>query len=124
MIELADIITPIPTTAPVQNGLTIGSGSAATTIYSPLRKEITDISSLTDLLLPALFGFAGIILFVMFVYAGYTFMLSEGKADKLGKAQDTFIYAILGFALLIFAFFLTRIVGYIFGLSGGGLFGN
>lgn len=120
---LAEAITLAQSLTPVQNGLTIGSGSGAMTIYSPLRKEITDISSLIDLLLPVLFGFGSIVVFVMFLYAGYTFMMSEGKADQLAKAQSTIIYSILGFALLVTAFFLTKVAGYIFGLTGGGLFG-
>lgn len=109
-------------TTPAGSSIRIGSGADAVDIYSPLRPEIKDISSLLDYGMPIMFAFASVILFVMFLYAGYTFMMSEGKADKISTAQNTFIYGIVGFALLFLAFFITRVAGYIFGLDAGGIF--
>ncbi len=109
-------------TATSGSSIRIGSGADAIDIYSPLRPEITNISTLLDFAMPITFALAGLVLFVMFVYAGYTFMMSEGKADKIATAQNTFIYGVVGIALLVLAFFITRVAGYIFGLSTGSIF--
>lgn len=91
------------------------------TVPSPLRSEITDLSSLIDIMITFLLPFALVILFLMFVYAGFTFMTAHGEQDKINKAKGVMISSITGVILLLVAFFLVRILATVFGLDGGGI---
>ena len=88
-------------------------------IESPLRSEITDVSSLVDIVISFLFPFAAVILFGILVMAGFTFITAAGEADKIGKAQKMIVSALVGFILLVISFLVVRIVATVFGLGGG-----
>jgi hypothetical protein len=88
-------------------------------LESPLRSEITDISSLISIVMTFLFPIAAVLLFCMVIYSGFVFMTSRGNSQAVSKAQGIIISAIIGFVLLVIAFFLVRLVAFIFGFSGG-----
>ena len=65
-------------------------------------------SGLTNMiisLIPILFRVAGVLAFVMIVYAGFQYATSGGDTSKQKDAQDRIINAIIGLVLL-FAFYL------------------
>ena len=108
--------------AEADNGSLIIKGNGTSgdiTIKSPLRSEITDISSLINVFMSFLFPLALIIIFLMFVYAGYLYLSSEGSPDKVKQAQGVITSSIVGFILLFVAFFVVRLVASFFGFQGG-----
>ena len=102
-------------------GVTIQTEEGNFTLESPLRSEITDISSIVNILISFLLPLALIILFLMFVYSGFTFITAKGASDKIEKAQKIMMSSLAGIILLVISFFLVRILAAIFGLDGGGI---
>ena len=81
-----------------------------------------DIDSFADIVnrvLPIIYGLAGLALFILIIYGGYTWLTSAGDPDKVRKGMDTLVNAVIGIVIVAFAWAVTRIV---FGLLGGSLF--
>ena len=55
-------------------------------------------------------GLLGVIFFVFMVYAGYTWMTAQGDEKKVEKARDTIKNSIIGLALVLAAYGITRLV--------------
>jgi|YNPBryBLVA2012_1023415.scaffolds.fasta_scaffold141908_1 hypothetical protein len=62
---------------------------------------------------------ASVILLLVFIWAGYDFMMSEGNPEKIKSAQAKITSGIIGLVLLITAFLIVRVVELIFGLRSG-----
>jgi heme/copper-type cytochrome/quinol oxidase subunit 2 len=103
----------------MSNLLAQSPSPAGIVFKSPLRSEITDISSLINILIKFLFPIASLMVFGMIVYAGFTFMNSKGNATEVGKAKDMILNSLIGLVLLVVAFFIVRIAALIFGFTGG-----
>jgi hypothetical protein len=50
----------------------------------------------------------------MLLYGAYMFLTSEGNTDKLKKAQNTLLYSILGLLLVVMAYVITKVIGFLF----------
>ena len=77
-------------------------------------KDVASIASLTSLFKNAVTGitaFAGVVLFVVIVMAGFTFLFSGGDAKQLEKAKNTFTYAILGLIVIVCAYLILQLIG-------------
>lgn len=91
-------------------------------IHKAYAAKITppsNVNSIADILnevLPIVYGVAGIALFVYLLYAGFTWLLSSGDPEKLRKAQDTILNAVIGLGIVVLAYFGTRVVGGILGM--------
>ena len=53
---------------------------------------------------------AGIIAVVMLIFGGIRFMVSRGDKDKVQKAKNTVIYAIIGLVLIIFSYAIVNFI--------------
>ena len=53
---------------------------------------------------------AGIIAVVMLIFGGIRFMVSRGDKDKVQKAKNTVIYAIIGLVLVIFSYAIVNFI--------------
>lgn len=62
------------------------------------------ISSLISVFL----GMVGAIALLVFVYAGVVYMTAGGADDRVTHAKDTMKYALIGLALITFAYALTN----------------
>ncbi|MEI6532356.1 MAG: hypothetical protein WCO06_00805 [Candidatus Roizmanbacteria bacterium] len=80
----------------------------------PFTKKMGTIADLTNLLVPIAVTGAGIVLFIMFIYAGFMYMSSEGNAEKLKKAQSLLMMSLIGFALVIGSFIIIQLLKLIF----------
>lgn len=49
-------------------------------------------------------GFVGTLAFLMFVWAGFSYMTSRGQADKLKKAKTIMVYALIGIVIILLAY--------------------
>ena len=68
-------------------------------------KAPSGLANMIVSLIPILFRIAGVLAFVMIVYAGFQYATSGGDTSKQKDAQDRIINAIIGLVLL-FAFYL------------------
>ena len=74
------------------------------------------IADLVNRILPIVYSVVGIALFGLFIYGGVTWLMSAGDPDKVRKAQDVMLNAVIGVAIVIFAYLMTKIVGGILGM--------
>jgi len=82
----------------------------------PAVNPIAKFSSITifvNLIIPIMMIGGGLITLVMLLLGAYTYLTSEGNAEKVKKAQSILMYAILGLFLIVASFILTKIIGYV-----------
>jgi len=79
------------------------------------------IAAIVNILLPDLLIGAGIIFFVMIVYAGYQVMASSGKEENLQKAQKLFTASIIGLIIVIGSFLAIKLLAHLFGINSSQL---
>jgi hypothetical protein len=84
-----------------------------------LRSDITSLGDLINIGVAFLFPLAGVILFLIVIWGGFDFLFSQGDPDKISGARMKIFSGIIGFALLVIALLLVRILMYIFGLNAG-----
>ncbi|OGK14772.1 hypothetical protein A3H80_05200 [Candidatus Roizmanbacteria bacterium RIFCSPLOWO2_02_FULL_37_19] len=92
---------------------------SGTPIQGPLPDNISTISDVIGIILSFLYPLAGILLFFMLVWGGYSFLMSGGQPEKIKSARGKMSTALIGFFLLIFSFLIVRFISSIFGLGGG-----
>ena len=101
----------------ITGGRSSGSGSQPgdpVTIKNPLDKDgggQVQPDELYARLISGLLAFVGVASLIAFVYAGFIFLTSAGSAEKVKKAKDTMVYAVIGilvsmasYAILSFIF--------------------
>jgi TRAP-type C4-dicarboxylate transport system permease small subunit len=93
-------------------------------VKGPLRPELAQagLGGIISLLLSFLYAIAAVILFFIFVWGGYDILTSQGNEEKLSSGSQKISSGVIGFILLVLAFFLTRIVAYVFGLDTSFIF--
>ena len=80
--------------------------------------EFTDLFTGNNGLINIMLFGGGALLLVYLLLGGLQLMLSGGDPKKVSSAQQTITNALLGIAIVIFAFFIVRAFGVIFGLQG------
>lgn len=61
---------------------------------------------------------AGMVLFIMFVVSGFTFLFSGGDPKKLEQARGTLTNAIVGLVVIVAAYLLLRLIAVFTGVGG------
>lgn len=83
----------------------------------PLRGPLVGINTLGDLvtkIVNFLIPLAGIILFLVFIWGGYSYMTSRGDPEKIKSARAKLTTGVIGFILLIVSYLIVRIISDIF----------
>lgn len=87
----------------------------AATITPP--GQVGSIAEIVNRVMPIIYGLVGVGLFGLFVYGGYLWLTSTGEPEKIKKATDTMVNAVVGTAIIVFAYLAVRIVGGVLGFS-------
>lgn len=87
-----------------------------TTIQGPVGWA-TDIGTIVSRAVPYIFAFAGFGLLLMLLAAGFDYLTSAGDEKKLETAKQRLTNALVGFLIILTAFWLVQIAAKIFGLS-------
>ncbi|KKS96233.1 MAG: hypothetical protein UV71_C0001G0107 [Microgenomates group bacterium GW2011_GWC1_43_13] len=87
------------------------------------NKIPADIAGLIGNALPYVFGAAGIALLVYLVMGGLQMMTSRGDPKAMQSAQAKITNALIGFVVIIFAYFIVQLFGQVFGIENT-LFGQ
>jgi len=74
--------------------------------------KFTNIASFLNIFIPLTMVGAALIFLVMALFGGFTWLTSGGSQENLAKAQKTFINAIIGLVIVVFAFVFTKVLGY------------
>lgn len=88
-------------------------------ISGPLDSSLNTVGDVVNRIMQFLIPLAAIILLFVLIWGGYDYMMSQGNPEKLKSAQAKIFTGIIGFILLILAFFIVRVIESIFGISAG-----
>lgn len=85
--------------------------------YFPPAKNFGSIGKIVSLILPTLLIGAGVIFFVMIVFAGFGYIQNSGNPEALKKTQDLLKYALIGFFIVLLAYFVVKLLTEIFNIQ-------
>lgn len=107
LVEIAygQATTPIAPATPPTNAFSNFN------VQSPLKSTITDVPSLILAILNLLITISIPIIVIAIVYAGFTYVTSQGNPEKIKTATRMLTYAIIGAVLIIGALVITQIIG-------------
>jgi large-conductance mechanosensitive channel len=88
------------------------------------NKIPADIGGIIGNALPYIFGAAGIALLIYLVLGGLQMMTSRGDPKAMQGAQGKITNALIGFVIIIIAFFIVQLLGQLFGLQSNPIFSN
>lgn len=79
--------------------------------------KIANISTLLNLILPLLTMGAALIFLAMCIYAGFIIITNGNNKEKIGEAQKTFGFAMIGLLVVVISFIVVKLVGFILGVT-------
>lgn len=94
-----------------------GGQSITGNLAIPGTSGTPTIGSIISAALPFVIGFAGLGLLVMLILGGFTLLTSAGDAKKLEQGKQQLTFGIVGFLIVVAAYFLVQMVGIMFGLT-------
>jgi uncharacterized BrkB/YihY/UPF0761 family membrane protein len=56
-------------------------------------------------------SFIGIIFMLLMIYGGFTWMVARGNEQEVGKAKEIITGAVIGLAIVMLAYAITRFIG-------------
>jgi len=80
-------------------------------VFQPAK--FANIGTIINVILPLLTLGAALIFLVMALLGGFKWITSGGSQENLAKAQKIFTSSIIGLVIVIFAFVLVKIIGYV-----------
>lgn len=86
-----------------------GTSGTTTQLENPLGKTVS-VQSVIGNVIRAGFGVIGSIALLMFMYGGFTWLTSGGKAEKIEHGRDTMVWAALGIAVIFAGYAITTFV--------------
>lgn len=73
-----------------------------------------DLASLINVLLPNVYVLAGLILLMLLIFGGLTFILNAGKKpEEMAKGSQALTAALLGFVIIFIAYWIINIINYL-----------
>ena len=75
------------------------------------------LGNLITVVLPYVFGAAGILLLIYLVLGGLEMMTSKGEPKAMQSAQGKITNALIGFIIVIFAFVIVQLFGQLLGIK-------
>lgn len=88
----------------------VGGGGASQISADEVGIPTLSADGLVKNILNAVYYAAGIVAVGMIVFSGYKYVLSSGNPDKIKKAKDTLLYAVIGIIVVLIAFVITNFV--------------
>lgn len=95
-------------------------GSYRPPFYDPNAQQgIKGVGSLVSVILSNVYILAGVVLLILFLWAGFKMIQSAGTRDaqKAAEAKSTLTYAIIGFLIIFASYWIIQIVEAITGLT-------
>lgn len=102
-------------TALVVTGLVLTfSGVSASSLLDKVGEQDgvpkTDVPKLIGNIINIVLGLLGIVLLVLIIYSGILWMTAGGKPDQVDKAKDQLKNAVIGLAIVVSAYALSRFI--------------
>lgn len=109
--------TPIPSNTPCPTSTTSAGDSNCSVEINIVQPKGSGIRSDIPLgtvignLITIVFSISALIVLIMIIWGGLEWIFSAGDKEKIGKARDRILHAIIGLALIALAFLIARVVG-------------
>jgi len=91
-------------------------GGGKVSINYPKGFQFTTTADIINSALNYIFPIAGLILFFVFIMAGFNFLTAAGNEEKIKKAQTQITNAAIGFVIILVSFWLIKLIEYVFGI--------
>lgn len=85
-------------------------------IFSP-AKTFPDIASLVSVITANAFILAGLIAFVFIIVGGFGIITGAGDPKKLQSGQKTLTMSIAGLLIVVFSYWIVRLIGLVLGVD-------
>jgi hypothetical protein len=82
-------------------------------------KSTSTLGDIINVAIPILFALAGTGLLLYLISGGFGYLTSAGDPKKMEAAKTVITNAVIGFLIIISAYFITQAVSFIFNLGGG-----
>ncbi len=89
-------------------------------IKDTFNSKFSDVGSLITSLLPNILVLAGVIFFLLMLGGGFTMIKNAGgdvNAQDAAKAKNAVTFAVVGFLLVVSAYFILQITGVVTGIN-------
>jgi hypothetical protein len=89
-------------------------------VASAFRSDTPNIGEVAGLILPNIMVMAGVVFLFLIVYGGYMLIIHGGQdsaAPKMQKARNAVTYGLIGFLLVVGAYFILQIITAITGIN-------
>lgn len=100
--------TPQGNTTTPQGNVDNGSGQTTVTLDNPLSTD--DVPTLIGQIIKAVLGVVGSLALVMFIYGGFTWMLSGGSTERITQGRNILIWAAVGLVVIFTSYALVSFV--------------
>lgn len=84
-------------------------GSSPTSLTNPIP-GINSPNIFIGMIINSVLGVVGSLALAMFIYGGFTWMLSSGNKDKVQKGKDILVWAALGMVVIFSAYAMVNFV--------------
>jgi amino acid transporter len=78
--------------------------------YKTITTGDNDLAGIVGIGIQAFLGLLGVIFLVLMLYAGYNWMIARGEEEKVTKAKDTLMRAIIGLLIVVGAYAISYFV--------------
>lgn len=84
------------------------TGLTTTAGASGYGTDAVTLPVLIGRIIDVIVGLTGLIVFILFIYAGAIWMTAQGEPAKVGKARDILVTATIGLIIVLSAFAITN----------------
>jgi len=111
----------VPTGEPMPSGdsIKINLQEVKDSVFpeSLLKNPNLTLGDIISVLIPYAYALAGIILFVLLILGGFSYLTSGGDPKKVEMAQGKITHALMGFLIIFLAYWLAQLLEIIFGIQ-------
>ena len=92
---------------------------AAISIEEKFNPPFSTLGSLITVLLPNVYMIAGVIVFILLIFGGFTYIVSAGqqKTEGVQQGKNAITMALVGFLLIFASYWIIQIIETITGLE-------
>lgn len=83
---------------------------SATSGYSESVIPAVEIEQIVANIIKYILSFLGVIFIILIIYAGFLWMTASGDSEKITKAKDILISAVIGIIIVLSAYIITATI--------------
>jgi len=96
------------------------TGTAGNRPYTDGKYSLSDILAIAISSSRWILGIVGSLALLMFIYGGFTFLISAGSSEKIGEAKKILIAAVVGLLIVFASYIIIKFVLQSLGMNWDG----